>query len=418
METGQKVCFQALITWAYVSSSSAGPLKNDNKIYSINGTSMSKKEACYLDSNNFMKASSLRDCLTILGADSSFKQIDYIETQYGHQNYLEKVCQSIYPGLKYDSRRTEHQPDKCPSYEDGWMYPSHCSNGWLDCDSTKNGCLWPNYAGFYCKGNIPSTTSEATSTIITTITSTTSDVDDCASSPCLNGGTCYDDVNSYTCECVPGYNGSNCEIDIDDCVPNPCLNGGTCHDGVNSYACECVPGYEGVNCGIDIDECTSNPCQNGGTCHDDVNAFTCECVNGYVGNNCEIDFDECASSPCQNGGTCHDRINSFTCSCVAGYKGNNCEIEVFVWGPKTGCESGYVQPATAEDCRAVAEASNVLYWGGAGHSSDADPQGCIYRTPDNDIYFNTHSTGSTDRNDRRTVCVKGDTILPSNYQIM
>ena len=87
-------------------------------------------------------------------------------------------------------------------------------------------------------------------------------------------------------------------------------------------------------------------------------------------------------------------------------------------GPKTGCESGYVQPATAEDCRAVAEASNVLYWGGAGHSSDADPQGCIYRTPDNDIYFNTHSTGSTDRNDRRTVCVNGNTILPSNYQIL
>jgi len=79
---------------------------------------------------------------------------------------------------------------------------------------------------------------------------------------------------------------------------------------------------------------------------------------------------------------------------------------VFVKGPKTGCESGYVQPETAEDCRAVAEANNVRYWGGAGHSSDADPQGCIYRIPDNDIYFNTHSTGSTDRNDRKTVCVK------------
>ena len=28
------------------------------------------------------------------------------------------------------------------------------------------------------------------------------DVDDCASGPCLNGGTCTDDVNGYTCKCA------------------------------------------------------------------------------------------------------------------------------------------------------------------------------------------------------------------------
>ena len=36
--------------------------------------------------------------------------------------------------------------------------------------------------------------------------------------------------------------------DIDDCKPSPCENGGTCTDGVNSYTCECVDGYTGVNC--------------------------------------------------------------------------------------------------------------------------------------------------------------------------
>ena len=36
--------------------------------------------------------------------------------------------------------------------------------------------------------------------------------------------------------------------DIDDCEPNPCEHGGTCTDGVNSYTCECVDGYTGVNC--------------------------------------------------------------------------------------------------------------------------------------------------------------------------
>ena len=37
------------------------------------------------------------------------------------------------------------------------------------------------------------------------------DVDECASSPCQNGGTCLDQINSYNCSCVAGYNGSECE---------------------------------------------------------------------------------------------------------------------------------------------------------------------------------------------------------------
>ena len=37
------------------------------------------------------------------------------------------------------------------------------------------------------------------------------DIDDCASSPCQNGGSCTDQVNSYTCNCADGYDGTNCE---------------------------------------------------------------------------------------------------------------------------------------------------------------------------------------------------------------
>ena len=37
--------------------------------------------------------------------------------------------------------------------------------------------------------------------------------DDCASSPCGNGGTCVDEVADYRCECVDGYLGRNCEMD-------------------------------------------------------------------------------------------------------------------------------------------------------------------------------------------------------------
>jgi hypothetical protein len=36
--------------------------------------------------------------------------------------------------------------------------------------------------------------------------------------------------------------------DIDECASKPCLNGGTCEDGVNSYECTCPPGFDGKNC--------------------------------------------------------------------------------------------------------------------------------------------------------------------------
>ena len=37
-------------------------------------------------------------------------------------------------------------------------------------------------------------------------------------------------------------------IDTDDCYPNPCLNGGTCIDGVNDYSCLCAPLFVGKSC--------------------------------------------------------------------------------------------------------------------------------------------------------------------------
>ena len=36
--------------------------------------------------------------------------------------------------------------------------------------------------------------------------------------------------------------------DIDECAPNSCQNGGTCADAVNSYTCTCVAGYTGYDC--------------------------------------------------------------------------------------------------------------------------------------------------------------------------
>ena len=45
------------------------------------------------------------------------------------------------------------------------------------------------------------------------ITVTVTERDDCASSPCQNGGTCVDEVADFRCECLEGFLGRHCEID-------------------------------------------------------------------------------------------------------------------------------------------------------------------------------------------------------------
>ena len=40
------------------------------------------------------------------------------------------------------------------------------------------------------------------------------DANDCAGSPCNNGGVCIDGIATYTCKCPEGFNGSDCETSI------------------------------------------------------------------------------------------------------------------------------------------------------------------------------------------------------------
>ena len=43
--------------------------------------------------------------------------------------------------------------------------------------------------------------------------------------PILNIGTCVDQINGYKCQCQAGYTGMDCEVDIDECQSSPCING-------------------------------------------------------------------------------------------------------------------------------------------------------------------------------------------------
>ena len=72
-----------------------------------------------------------------------------------------------------------------------------------------------------------------------------------------------DGVNSYSCNCPPGFSGTYCEQEIAFCSKafNPCKNGATCKDLRTSYECQCNEGWTGTNCTDNIDDCANNMCQ-------------------------------------------------------------------------------------------------------------------------------------------------------------
>eukprot|EP00794_Sanderia_malayensis_P006970 gene6970-7755_t len=192
------------------------------------------------------------------------------------------------------------------------------------------------------------------------------DIDSCASNPCLSNGHCIDLKVGFRCECRPGFWGKRCEKEVNDCWLKPCLNGGHCLDkfggylcvcpagtigkncetlngrcntGVcgshgdctdladNSFKCVCHVGYTGEFCESFVDPCQSEPCKNAGICTTSVTDFSCQCKPGFTGKTCESNLNFCASQPCKNGGECTDGTNGFTCRCPSPYHGVSCEFK-------------------------------------------------------------------------------------------
>ncbi|KAM5172591.1 aggrecan core protein [Mantella aurantiaca] len=88
----------------------------------------------------------------------------------------------------------------------------------------------------------------------------------CADIQC-GSGTCLEIEGRVHCQCPPGFVGDICEIDIDECLPSPCVNGATCVDGIDSFKCLCLPSYGGDLCQIDQEVCDEGWTKFQGHCY-------------------------------------------------------------------------------------------------------------------------------------------------------
>ncbi|XP_055716834.1 neurogenic locus protein delta [Phlebotomus papatasi] len=251
------------------------------------------------------------------------------DEQHGHCNVPNQcVCQSGWKG---------ELCDECEPYP-GCMHGTckkpwecRCNEGWggLFCNQDLNYCTnhRPCQNGGTCFN-----TGQGSYTCQCAPGYTGTDCDivisSCENSPCLNGATCRDETpRGYRCECRKGWTGKHCDRETVTCADKPCLHG-KCRDTNQGFKCECPLGYSGLKCDTQVDECSPNPCMNGATCLNNGNSFHCQCPSGFAGKRCERNIDDCQGNPCLHGGTCIDMVNQFRCQCVPGYIGSLCENKV------------------------------------------------------------------------------------------
>jgi len=208
-------------------------------------------------------------------------------------------------------------------------------------------------------------------------------VNDCASAPCRNGGTCRDLVGGFECLCPIGWEGKQCEKDETKCDESTCENNALCVDLFQDYFCACPSGTDGKRCETSPQRCIGDPCMNGGACKDLGFTLNCSCSADYIGIGCEYEYDACAAGACQNGAECIDNGSSYKCLCPPGYTGKNCDTNVNDCVPGACAATatcidltdGYHCRCpfnhTGEDCRKIISTDYDLHFTDEGKSSSA-----------------------------------------------
>ncbi|CAF1198564.1 unnamed protein product [Adineta ricciae] len=111
--------------------------------------------------------------------------------------------------------------------------------------------------------------------------------------PCQNNATCSSDNTTllgYSCMCLPGFNGTQCQYNYRPCQSSTCLNNGICNETSNTtFTCSCSPGWQNSHCETKINYCKPTTCLNRGVCQPLLLNYTCQCISGsYSGQYCEI----------------------------------------------------------------------------------------------------------------------------------
>ncbi|XP_058864033.1 adhesion G protein-coupled receptor E5-like isoform X1 [Acipenser ruthenus] len=170
---------------------------------------------------------------------------------------------------------------------------------------------------------------------------------------CPDNSTCFDTLESFYCQCVPGYRSTGkhnftdtdkdtfCK-EINECRDNSTLCGQNawCQNTIGNYSCSCKAGFRSSsgqenfmagqsNC-TDINECEENSalCGRNAWCRNTIGSYSCSCKAGFRSSsgqenftagqsNC-TDTDECVSA-CGQNGTCINTEGSFNCTCFQGF---------------------------------------------------------------------------------------------------
>ena len=193
------------------------------------------------------------------------------------------------------------------------------------------------------------------------------DGDECSPNPCKNGGTCRDKISSYSCTCLNGYTGTNCQYQT-TYLKVYARYGRNLPDKDGWFAGDSDPymrvtaydqngksvtrntryirndedpkWYEWLYFGTrawrkitvvvyDKDYGSVDALSTRSTYYLSVGYYhkTKYCYSGYVkfAYSNVLDGNECSPNPCKNGGKCHDKIASYSCTCPKGYGGSKCQ---------------------------------------------------------------------------------------------